>query len=219
MTSVRLWLDSARRVVPDVHGKRDQGRSSGPPLPRGWEIYHVNCSADRPESAFTPHRATVVWPAHPAIQRRGQNLGAGSNRVRLRRLYPYPTVGFTTGHAATLGVHTGWHLEPSADRSRTGVLRRRRGTPVLFLSRCRPDLAGVRRPARTMVRSRRGKAWAVGGTCACHTIHPGSDRPERPPPPSFVASRRRGSLPPGATTRHDLAPNQSRLSPNGHPRP
>ena len=114
----------------------------------------------------------------------GQDLGAGRQRVRLRRRARHPPV--VRRHAASLGVQARLASRAVADRSRHG-LRRGRGRRAVPLDRRRADLAG----AAGLRGHGSGPRWqpGAGGMCL-HTILLDPSNPER----MFVAISAAGAF-------------------------
>ena len=85
MSSVRVLVGTRKGAfVLTSDGQREQWEVSGPHFP-GWEIYHVKGSPGRPVPAVRVAEQRLVRPADPAVGRRRRELGAGGQRVPLRR--------------------------------------------------------------------------------------------------------------------------------------
>jgi hypothetical protein len=151
-------------------GKREKWDVSGPHF-GGWEIYHRQGIARRPESAVCVAVQRLVRAVDPALERRRQDVGAGGQQVRLRRRARHSPV--VRRHAAPLGVQARLASGTVADRSGHGLRRsgRRRLVP---LNRRRADVAGTLRTARP----RLGPPLAAGRRRNVPAHHPsGSQRP------------------------------------------
>ena len=118
-----------------------------------------------PDRVYASQSSGWFGQVDPALGRRRHDLGAGRQRVRLRRRPGHPPV--VRRHAAPVGVRAGLAPRAVADRSRHGLCRGR-GRGAVPLDRRR------RRPGRSCPGLREhgsGPHWqpGAGGMCL-HTI-------------------------------------------------
>ena len=147
------------------------GRSSGPHF-AGWEMYHLKGSPVDPNRLYASQIERLVRPDDAALRRRRQDLGAGRQRIRLRRRPRHPPV--VRRHPAPWEFKRVWHLEPSLtdpDTVYAGV-----EDAALFKStdggKTWQELSGLRDVT--------GHLWqpGAGGMCL-HTIILDPDNPDR----------------------------------------
>ena len=161
MGGVRVLVGHAKGSVCPYFGREAQGlghrraalRGLGDLPPEGLP------GRSRPDICLAVHE--LVRTVDPAIHRRGSELGAGQQPVRLRRSARHSPV--VRRHSAPLGVRPRVASRTLPHRSRHRS-RRRRGHGPVFLERWRAKLervAGLRGHGS-------GSAWrpAAGG-CAC----------------------------------------------------
>ena len=162
MSGVRVLVGTRKGAfVLTSDGKRERWDVSGPHF-AGWEIYHLEGLAGRPEPAVRVAVQRLVRAGDPALQRRRQDLGAGRQQVRVRRRARHAPV--VRRHAAPLGVQARLASRTVADRSRT------RSTPESKTPPCsaRPTAArrGRSSPAcAATARAPTGSRAPAG--CAC----------------------------------------------------
>ena len=173
MSRVRVLIGTRKGAfVLTADGKRERWDVSGPHF-GGWEIYHLEGIARRPESTLRVAVEQLVRPGDPALQRRRQDLGDGRQQVRLRRRRRQPSL--VRRHAAPLGVRARLASRAVADRSRHR-LRGHPGRRAVPHDRRRPDVAASSPGCATIASAPQWQPGA-GGMCL-HTIlldpsHPG----------------------------------------------
>jgi len=202
MSAVRVLVGPARAFRADV-GRPARAVGDARPSLRRLEVYHVKGSPADP-SAVRVAVERMVRAAHPAVERRREDVGGGRQRVRLRRRAGHPPV--VRRDAEALEFKRVWHLEPSrTDPTPCGPGRGRGalrtvdgGTTWQELSRLR-----VTTPARPGSRRRR---------MCLHTILVDPVDPRR----MFVAISAAASF--GPTTRPNLEADQPRAALRADPR-
>ena len=159
MSRVRVLVGTRKGAfVLNADGTRDRWEVSGPFFP-GWEIYHVEGVGRRPGPAVRLAVQQLVRAGDPALRRWRRDLGAGGQRVRLRRRPRDPPV--VRRDAAPVGVRPG--MAPGARRRTT----RTRSTPEWRTPGCSgprdggqhwEELPGLRAPPLgAVLAARRGR--------------------------------------------------------------
>ena len=147
-----------RRVHPDI-GRQARSGTSAARTSRLGDLPPQGL-ARRSEPALCVAVQRLVRAGDPALRRRRQDVGAGRQRVRVRRRPRHAPV--VRRHAAPLGVQARLASRTVADRSGHRLRRGGRRRPVP-LDRRRPDLAGASGPAQPRV----GAVVAAGRRRAC----------------------------------------------------
>ena len=144
MSGVRVLVGTRKGAfVLTSDGKRERWDVSGPALPGLGDLPRQGV-ARRPGPAVRLAVQRLVRPGHPALRRRRRDLGAGGQRVPIRRRPRDAPV--VRRHAAPVGVRAG--LAPGAVARRSGHrLRRGRGrwpVPVRRRRAAWQELPGLR---------------------------------------------------------------------------
>ena len=207
MSGVRVLVGTRKGAfVLSSDGKRERWDVSGPHFAGLGDLPREGI-ARRSESPVRVAEQRLVRPADSAIERRGQDVGAGRQRVRVRRRARHAPV--VRRHAAPVGVRPRVAPRTVADRSRHR-LRRRPGRGAVPLDGRGWELARAGRPPRP----RLGPALAA----RCRRPLPPHDRarPDRPEPDVHRHLRRRRV--PDRRWRRHVAADQPRAEIGGHPR-
>ena len=208
MSGVRVLVGTRKGAfVLTSDGKREKWEVSGPHF-AGWEIYHLKGSPADPNRIYASQIERLVRAGDPALRRRRQDLGAGRQRVRLRRRARHAPV--VRRHAASRG-----------SSSASGTSSRRSTDPDTVY-------AGVEDAALFRIDRRRQDA---GRSCpACATTaraalaarrrrHVPAHDPPRPDEPGPDLHRHLGRRRvPHRRRRRDLAADQPRPAVRGHSR-
>ena len=173
MSKVRLLVGTRKGAfVMTADGTRDDWDVRGPAL-HGLGDVPPQGLAGRPGSPVRVAVHRLVRPGDPALRRRRQELGAGRQRVRVRRRPRHAPV--VRRHPAPVGVRA--RLAPGAVARRPRHrLRGRRGRGALQVHGRRPDLEGALGPAQAP--ERRAVAAGRGRAVPAHDPDP----PRRPEP-------------------------------------
>ena len=174
MSGVRVLVGTRKGAfVLTSDGKRENWDVSGPALRRLGDLSPQGI-AGRPEPHLRVAVERLVRAAHPAFERRRQDLGAGRQQVRLRRRAGHAPV--VRRHAAPVGVQARLAPRAVADRPRHRLRRRRGRGPVPD----RPTAAQTWHELPGLREHGSGSAWqpGAGGLCL-HTILLDPANPQR----------------------------------------
>ena len=162
MSAVRLLVGTKKGAfVLTSDGTRDDWNVEGPAV-RGVGDVPPQRVAGRSGPAVRVPVHRLARAGRPALGRRREDVGAGRQRVRLRRRPRHAPV--VRRHAASLGVRARLAPRAVADGPGHGV-RRRRGRGALPSDGRRPDAGRSSRGSATTRPARSGSRARAG--CAC----------------------------------------------------